>query len=433
MRINKKRYLKMNIRLSSSMSIGSGENANTDHDILVNALGNPYIPGSAVAGVTRHALQEASLFNDDQDKKVFGYVVINTEAKEANDDNAWESQIITYDVQLKTDDDKKFVVTTRDMVELDKYKTAIDGHKFDMETLEPGTTGVVIIEQNQIDDLGVDPLYEIARVWNSGRIRFGAKTTRGYGAIEVVDAHIAEFDFNDPTQIKEWLSFSTTDENSSKWEPWKDLEEVHNNEVRLVLDLKQVGGISIRKYTTEVSEGNKNAPDYSQMTYRNGNPVIPGTSWAGAFRHSIEEMADNSVTNKWFGTVNNKLKTKAHIYFSESEIFDSKPKEFTRSAINRFTGGSADKSLYTEKTYYGGHTQLTIAVQENGKEDAEVFHNALAATIADLHAGILSLGGETSIGRGLFKVIAVNGGDIDCNAEELYNKILKQLKQEDLA
>ena len=429
MRVLKKRYLKMNIRIASSLSIGSGENENTDHDILVNAEGIPYIPGSAVAGVTRHALAEAALLDDAQDKILFGNVVINTVAGSDDADYASESQIVTYDVQLKASDGEQLFVTSRDMVALDPFKTSITGGKFDMEVLEPGATGVVIIEQNQVTETELDPLLEIARVWCSGRVRFGAKASRGYGAVEVTDLYEASFDFSEEGEIRQWLAFSPKDEQNTRWKRLPDIKDVLNNEVRLVLDLRQVGGISIRKYTTEICEKGT-SPDYEQMTYANGDPVIPGTSWAGAFRHAIEGMIGKDETREYFGMVDGNHKTRSYIRFSESRITGGQGRQFTRSAINRFTGGAADQSLYTERTYYHGHTQLTITLCRRDAENQEKFRNALAAAVVDLNEGFLSVGGETSIGRGLFAITALNGERAADHAAGLFAQVRKALETE---
>lgn len=429
MRVLKKRYLKMHIRIASSLSIGSGENENTDHDILVNAEGIPYIPGSAVAGVTRHALSEANLLDTNQDKALFGNVIINTQIDSDDMDHAAESQIVTYDVQLRASDGEKLIVTNRDMVALDPFKTAITGGKFDMEVLEPGATGVVIIEQNQTAETDFDPLLEIARIWCSGRVRFGAKTNRGYGAIEVTDLYESSFDFSKEEEIRQWLAFSPRDQQNVHWKHLTDIKDVLNHEVRLVLDLQQVGGISIRKYTTEVCEKGT-LPDYEQMTYANGDPVISGTSWAGAFRHAIEGMIGKDETQKYFGTVENGHKTRSEICFSESRITGGQNKQFTRGAVNRFTGGAANKSLYTERTYYHGHTQLTIVLRRNHAENQVKFQNALAAALVDLNEGFLSVGGETSIGRGLFTITALNGEKAADHAADLFAQIRKVFAEE---
>lgn len=426
MRVQRKRYLRMDIELVSSLSIGSGENENTDHDILVNPNGIPYIPGSAVAGVTRHALSESGLLLEDTDKAIFGHVVINNGTAGSKDtEEQTESCIVTYDVPLRASDGQ-FHVTSRDMVALDSFKTAIEGAKFDMEALEPGTTGTVIIEENQIEESDIDPLLLTAQIWNSEGIRFGAKTTRGYGAIKVVGCYRAEFDMTTPAGVMGWLAFSPLNENADCWEAWDNIGRATTNEIQLELQLEQVGGISIRKYTTDVPPKGT-APDYAQMTYYNGDPVIPGTSWAGAFRHAIEGFVGGDTVKAYFGNVTPSGKRRSAIYFSESRITGGENKQFTRSAINRFTGGSADKSLYTERTYYGGTTALTIAIRRSAQGDERRFLNALAAAVVDLHEGILAVGGETSIGRGLFKVTGVNGQPIAGDAAGLYVQVRQAL------
>ena len=83
-------------------------------------------------------------------------------------------------------------------------------------------------------------------------------------------------------------------------------------------------------------------------------------------------------------------------------------KVISRNAIDRFTGGTVDGALFTEKTWYGGTTELVISLRGD-KKMTEEEKTALAATLADLHFGFLAVGGETSIGRGLFKITEING------------------------
>ena len=105
------------------------------------------------------------------------------------------------------------------------------------------------------------------------------------------------------------------------------------------------------------------------------------------------------------------LVIKSQIYFSESEIKGAVEKVLTHNAIDRFTGGIIDRALYTEKTWFNGKTKLKIQLdarkkafnRENNEETIEKeFYAALSAAILDLHLGILSVGGLTSIGRGIF-------------------------------
>ena len=56
----------------------------------------------------------------------------------------------------------------------------------------------------------------------------------------------------------------------------------------------------------------------------------------------------------------------------------------------------------------------------------EKIKKALAATIADLNYGLLSVGGLAAIGRGCFKVIEINGNAVK-EDNKVYIMVLEQL------
>lgn len=67
-------------------------------------------------------------------------------------------------------------------------------------------------------------------------------------------------------------------------------------------------------------------------------------------------------------------------------------------------------ALYTERTYYGGETELRIILPDKA---ADMTVAAIGACLMDLDRGYLAVGGLTSVGRGLFKItgISSNGKD----------------------
>ena len=421
-RITGKKYLRIEFSLASPLIIGCGKNENTDNDVLTNNLGIPYIPGTAIAGVIRSSVEDAGVGDDSDMDKVFGFI---------DGEKSRESSILFYDANIVGSDRERFNISIRDSVALDEYKTAKDGAKFDMEVLEPGVSFVTYAELNEDDDIKdrQGMFWEaIKSIWKAEIITFGGKSTRGMGAVKVNSIKEATFDFSEKEDIKKWLKFNMYEDNV-----WEDITvETRESSGIYVLDLKLklLGGISIRRYSTNVEEA-----DYEQLTVMSPDkedediPVVPGTSWAGAFRHRIEELSGETgkaLADEWFGKVEtggNGSKTRSRITFSESQISGGAFKEITRNAIDRFTGGAADGALYTEKTYYGGDTELKIVIKSDSID--ENFGNALAAAIADLHGGYLAVGGLTAVGRGLFKVTAVNGEDNieEISAEELYKKI----------
>ena len=70
----------------------------------------------------------------------------------------------------------------------------------------------------------------------------------------------------------------------------------------------------------------------------------------------------------------------------------------TRVKIDRFTSGAYDSALFNEIPNIKGETKLTIKV----RKDKEKYIGLIIMAIQDLKSGIMSLGGETSIGRGTF-------------------------------
>ena len=473
-----KKYYRIEFQLTSPLSVGSGENNLTDRDIIRDSRGIPYIPGTALAGVYR------SLFSEETAEDYFGPELTEKRIQAPSDEPSDEggnklkdSDVVTYDAYPEAYTEK--LVTKRDMVALDDYKTAVPGAKFDFQVLEPGLTFVTYIEQNMDNAKQQWVIDEIAGAWMEGRISVGAKTGRGYGHTKAIKEYSAIFDLrtekeketeqesqvgqdDNMKKLAEWLSFDMYDPEDKNW----SITEADDNKTSricaenpqekcsITLELRQQGGISVRQYTTEVNEA-----DYKQLTAqriageegedeKEGTPVIPGTSWAGAFRAQMGRLdADfrrgRATAEKFFGKAKNKDKDsrKSRIGFSESRITGGKWVVNTRNAIDRFTGGTVDGALYTEKTYYNGRTVLEITCDFSGndekafsvsEDERKKFAETMAAAILDLNSGYMAIGGLTAVGRGLFAVekITVNNKEFvfaDRAVEDIYPELVKAI------
>ena len=62
----KKIYYRFTFSLASALSVGSGENQYSDSDIVRDSAGDPFIPGSSLAGIYR------SMFENKEAEKYFG-------------------------------------------------------------------------------------------------------------------------------------------------------------------------------------------------------------------------------------------------------------------------------------------------------------------------------------------------------------------------
>ena len=477
-RLTGKKYYRIEFMLASPLALGSGDNKNTDRDLLLNSRKEPYIPASSIAGVIRDSLLR--YFGEDKTETVYQYLgMVNKATTDNSESSNIESRIIFYDAVLHSKSPRH--ISVRDSVSLDEYRTAKKGAKFDMEILEAGAHFCTYLEQSIFE--GDDREFTekiIARIIEDNLL-FGGKSMRGYGEIKITSIGWKHYDLTNAEDLEKWLDFDIYEER--EWKPIKNLSSAQKENIGIVLHLKQAGGISVRKYTTAVRNPDSliPQPDYEQLTAHPCNygteekedsaplPVIPGTSWAGAFRHRMKEFGvDISNKNSIFGYVdqseekqhfrsdglgnknNNTVvverdknldqsiktestkrkkqenKKRSRIRFSESRIENAKEKILSRNALDRFSGGTADKALFTEKTFYGGTTSLTISW--HGKEKmSDDNQKALAAVIADLHFGFLAVGGETSIGRGRFVVEDICGESV--NDENVYEVALSQIKE----
>lgn len=467
-----KKYYRIEFQLTSPLAVGSGENNLTDRDIIRDSRGIPYIPGTALAGVYR------SLFSEKTADNYFGPELTKERIQKSLKEGLnklKDSDVVTYDAYPEDYTEK--LVTKRDRVALDDYKTAVQGAKFDFQVLEPGLTFVTYIEQNMDDQEEQWIIDEIASAWMEGRISVGAKTGRGYGHTKAIKEYSAIFDLrpekgketeqesrgrqdDNMKKLAEWLSFDMYDSEDKNWSIADNnkisgiCEENTQEQCSITLELRQQGGISVRQYTTEVDEA-----DYKQLTAqriageegedeKEGTPVIPGTSWAGAFRAQMGRLDTDFrrgrvTAEKFFGKAKNKDKDsrKSRIGFSESRITGGKWVVYTRNAIDRFTGGTVDGALYTEKTYYNGRTVLEISCDFSGndekafsvsEDERKKFAEIMAAAILDLNSGYMAVGGLTAVGRGLFVVekITVNGKEYAFAgqaAEDVYPELVKAI------
>lgn len=422
-KIIKKQIYEIRFTLASPLAIGSGRNDVTDKDIVRDGEGKPYIPASSIAGVCKSMVEV--------EENIWGKV---------EGEDSIDSLLIFYDGELLND----YTVSVRDSVALDEYKTSKDGAKFDMEVVETGAEFRTFIEQSFVSAEDDNIAYNIAQLFLNDLIKFGGKTTRGYGDIAVKSVRGIEVKFNQNAisfehvqalSVEEWLDFDLFD--SASKDKWKKVEKADvktkRNTTKLSLGLELVGGISIRRYVTEAYDAKKeNAkPDFVQLSLKDNTPVVPGTSWAGAFEHHMRKLLcdkyDKKVWEELFGVVDEKkkIKKKSKIVFSESQIVGGEAKIISRNAIDRFTGGASQGALFTEQSYFGGSTELKIEFAEALDKNIE---NALVASIVDLHYGILAVGGETSIGRGQFTVKSINNEDIAYESPvELFECILKNI------
>ena len=417
-------FYRLDIELTSPMTIGSGENEYSDYDVLTDSSGRPYIPGSTIAGVLSHECDEETA------RKLFG----QTE----NIDESKMSSVIVYDAEMVGEDE--FHAGRRDNVALGENKAAIETAKFDYQIVDAGSKFKLIFEINDTDGKKNNLFQPILALLMSGNVSFGHKTTRGFGRFKVNQLKQAEFtndDFDiyrsfDPLKAMGW----------SDYELESDL--MADNGVRICLGLKQAGGLSVREYNGEAS-----AEDFRPVS-SNGAVVVPGTSWAGAFK---ADMINNlkvlcrisyddakAYVENLFGSARGNKGVKSRIFFNESRLNNNVETHVTRVKIDRFSGGASDSALFDEIVSFKGDTELVIKVvpfeKTSGlsKEDYDALIGLLLISVRCLKDKLFTVGGQASIGRGMFDVVEekifIDGEEQhDAGAKTYYEALKKRARE----
>ncbi len=420
--INKKIVYRVALKFVSPINVSSGNEGTTDSDVMKDFDGNPFIPGTSIAGAFRAYAQ----IKDEQEmESLFGYT---------NNDNGKMSSLFISD--LKFDGNPKKII--RDSVALDDNKISKDGAKFDFEALEGENTKGHFYMEVTIRDTDNEEDFEavICDIFNGIKlhdIRLGSKKTRGYGIIDLMEVKKKEFDktnYCDYASCYDEANWSDKDKYS--WED-KYTSSSDGNYVHIEVPLELVGGISIRQYAVK-----KNSPDFEHIT-DHGKAVIPGTSFMGALRHRTQEILDllgdeceywgidkQKLIKSMFGYVDKQTAHISNVVIDESIIEGAEPLTITRTGISRFESSAKDGALYQERTYVGGKLKLCISVKkENSNNDWMI--GILLLAIKDLQNGFLAIGGQTSVGRGLFKA---NGNikidNTEKSDEEINNEYISE-------
>ncbi|MGM0711928.1 RAMP superfamily CRISPR-associated protein [Brevibacillus parabrevis] len=432
--------------LASPLLAGSGKDIVTDFDVIVDSAGRPYLPGSSLAGASLHYLKASFPDQTDALTNLFG-------SREG-----YRSRLYCYHTELFLTDQEERIFSRRDGVKLDEFKTAEDQAKYELQIVESGSSFRMrlewilredsVIREEKEEALLCMLLDGIAR----GELTFGAKSRRGFGRLKLERVSVTAFQHSkgmerDNLRWLDWDWQQNDFDHFIDWQPGEStLRQAENSclrslransrwhELRIPLAVRQT--MMIRQYNTSSS----GKVDYEQLTGGAKNrPVIPGTSWAGAIRRHllriVEEIsADRNLAafkisqlfGSWTdGAPENRNRLEASLLrIEETEIVGGTALLTSRTAIDRFTGGAKSGALFTTRPWVHGHTELVIRWMDKKREVDEngvtLSHEAICGLLLwmarDLQDGLLPIGGETAIGRGVMEKageIQLDGKAID--------------------
>jgi CRISPR/Cas system CSM-associated protein Csm3 (group 7 of RAMP superfamily) len=427
-----KRFLaRIIIEAQTPLFIGSGEK-----DILTDALvskdanGMPYIPGTSIAGVIRHSLEENPdskvsidrLFGLQDKNDSFGSRIIFSEARMIGENGKVLDGLLS--IPETSFYDKYLHLPIRQHVRISHKGASEKGGKFDQEAVYKGTRFCFEIEIVADDLVEQEKFNLILNRLMDDSIRFGGKSRSGFGQVKIVSCQTRTLDLDKKEDLQAYLEKSSSLDSNFKWEDHEIT--THNGESKeYKLTLKPVdfflfgsgfgdeeADMTTAKENIVIWEGGK--ASFAEQY------LIPGSSIKGAIAHRTaynynkikkifadneqlypdDVTGDNNVAVKQlFGDAE---ETRGNVIFSDIFIDGCKDKIINHVSIDRFTGGAIDGALFAEKDAYGKGITLSTTIYAKTKNDDEDIEKAFVQTLKDLCDGFLPLGGGINRGNGLF-------------------------------
>ena len=424
------------LKAETPFMIGNGDDTYSDMDLLRNHKKEPFIPGTALAGVCRAYLEKDDTFKGG----IAYYFGQGKQGKEATTDR--QSRVIVYDGQLE--ETEKLTTRIRDSVKLED-KVAVAESKFDFEIVEAGAAFSFRLEfkvdkgkRNEVESL----VRALIAGFHHGEIRIGGKSNRGYGYFKLLPSLNSDtagvqskyFDLTDSGKLTEYIKW---DWSNGEYTTELYLEEQNKSNTFISTPLQLHSFLFIRDYAHN-EEYEDGTIDAVPLKNSKDEVVIPGTTWAGVFRYHMErilsQLDTNSVANikgifkcainteTWpkalinylFGYVEEgtDVKQASHIFFKESHFEKGNVSEIlrTRTAIDRFTGGASKGLLFNNKLAYtqGDRSScyLEIGLSQELKDEEKQYDfvkSLLDVCFEDLQEGYLAVGGQTAVGGGIFR------------------------------
>ena len=412
-------YARGKWKLHSVAHFGGDETGIADMCLLRDAKEHPFIPGASIAGAARSFLARQSLpwieYRDGLTKELPELKQFFGGGDKPNTNKPGTmSALIVADATCVSEQAKTSI---RDGVRVDtRSGSAAAKAKFDVEVVERGTEFDLCLECIIRDgDDELEKLFlALLHGFQQGDIRLGARTRRGYGRGKVASWEIRDLKMNYPEDVMAWLRDDVWSLPASNLTPYP-LPSDQRQYFRLEANFFLRTSLLIRSSPTDPE-----APDMVHL-HSDGKPVVPGTSFAGAFRHRASLIADTigwskDTVSEIFGSVHEqgakdqqKDLWASRVWIEEKLVKNVKSQWQDRVAIDRFTGGSLQSALFNEKPIFPiclkdlkkpkPHLRLTLTLEE--PEDEEI--GLLFLTLRDFWNGHAALGGETSNGRGTFQ------------------------------
>ena len=407
--VTRRLYARGRWKLCSAAHFGGDDIGIADMCLVRAADGLSFIPAASIAGAVRSFLAKQSLPWAQYKNGISNESSALGRMFGGSDKEDTMSAVTVADAHSHG-----ALKSIRDGVRVDaETGSAASKAKFDVEVVERGTEFELSLEcvvraGDPNDDM--EQLFlALLHGFESGDIRLGARTRRGYGRGKVTSWEIRDLRMNAEADVLTWLRGDVWSRPTSTLTPMP-LPRSKRQYFRIEVEFALRTSLLIRSSTVE-----PDAPDMAHL-HSAGEPVVPGTSFAGAFRHRAALVANalgwtRDALDEVFGPIHEQRPPTgsakglwaSRLSIEERLVQNVDLRRQHRVAIDRFTGGALPHALFDEEPVVGTgdapHLSLELTLEE--PDDAEI--GLLLLTLRDFWHGNAALGGETSIGRGVLK------------------------------
>ena len=402
----------------TALKIGS-KNADflQDSPIQKDWNGLPMILGTSLTGVLRKE------FEDEIAKNIFGTGDLGSKTIISNALILNEKKEVTESLLLdskKSDFLQKFIVLPiREHNAMNDKGVTIKNAKFDEEVIYKGTRFKFSIEMLNENVNDKNNFFQLLDLLSKDSFRIGAGSSKGFGQIKVIEITYDEFDVNSDeyVNLSNSLNINTKLSETHKIKEFDD-EKYIKYKLILTPDDFFMFGSGFGDDEADMTPVFEDIVDYEKQDLIKEKVLIPASSVKGAISHRttyhynlinknfIKENGENKaeVVETIFGSKKDKEKDsfKGNILISDVYLDETSSKVFEHVSIDRFTGGAIDSALFQEKTIASKETFiLEILINEN-KVKEKVALEAFKKALEDITTGMLSLGGATTKGHGIF-------------------------------
>jgi CRISPR/Cas system CSM-associated protein Csm3 (group 7 of RAMP superfamily) len=413
--------------LEAACHLGNGDVGDRIDLPLVRDLveGRPLLTGTSLAGGLRSHVYDRligfGVREQEEDQEPDHARASRLFGGRRGDDEGSQSPLIVFDSLADATP-----AEVRDGVALNSARGTAEEHlKFDFELIPAGTRFPLRLEllvsqaDHEANDLALLAL-ALTGLQN-GDIPLGARRSRGLGACRASNWRVKRFDLSARAGWLAWLASDHLDPLRGL-SPLADIAQAlrppegsqgrmlddRRDQVRIEVALQVRGGLLVRSPGLEAS-----AADAGHL-HSGGQPILPGTSLAGALRARALRIASlvraaQGDAERWIeGLFGPRLPKDRKLRFrpcasrlrtSERRVIDGQSLRAARIRVDRFTSGVVDGGLFDEEPSYRGRVELTLVVRRPRSGELGL----LLLVLKDLLTGDLPLGGSSSVGRGVVR------------------------------